>query len=281
MGVEPQNPSDFLIWKFDHSFEKKKEGKKAVLNRRSLELKCLSAENLNKPNGTLQSGDCPILHRNGHEQVPLLCSGIPWGCLGKLWPWMESWADPESITFGISQDGKFFLEEDWSSGPAQSPPQVKGSVLTSLNLGLLPGIPSLWVRKMKPLIYSVLCLGISVLLASISDQPRLHWARVQLTDSGCLGNCATHHNCTIYTIPGRKSSSQWNNKLSSNAVTKQIWAPVSQENFNGNKLNNYLQKQIIGLMNVCFRGNDVWTLLQGFSDHLTLKKLYCFLTSGS
>lgn len=40
----------------------------------------------------------------------------------------------------------------------------------------------------------------------------------------------------------------------SNAVTKQIWAPVSQENFSDNKLNNYLQKQIIGLMNVCLEG---------------------------
>ena len=29
----------------------------------------------------------------------------------------------------------------------------------------------------------------------------------------------------------------------SNAVIKQIQAPVSQENFSDNKLNNYLQKQ--------------------------------------
>lgn len=78
------------------------------------------------------------------------------------------------------------------------------------------------------------------------------------------------------TIPGRKSSSQWNNKPKSNAVTKQIWAPVSQENFSDNKLNNYLQKQIIGLMNVCLEGMMFGPYCKDFQIATHIKEIILF-----
>lgn len=81
MGVEPQNPSDFLIWKFDHSL--KERGKKAVLNRRSLELKCLSDKNLSKPNGTSRVETVLYCTEMAMSKCLLLCSGIPWGLPGK------------------------------------------------------------------------------------------------------------------------------------------------------------------------------------------------------
>ena len=96
-------------------------------------MKCLSDKNLSKPNGTLQSGDCPILHRNGHEQVPPAMFrhslGAAWENCGPGWK-VET--DPESITFGISQDGKFFLERRLKQWACTATTTVKGSVLTSL-----------------------------------------------------------------------------------------------------------------------------------------------------
>lgn len=120
----------------------------------------------------------PILHRNGHVQVPPAAFRH---CLGKLWPLTlgKVEADPESITFGISQDRQFFLErlKQWAC-PATT--TVKGSVLTSLIWDCCwQCLISLGEENETTHLFG--SLGISVLLASINDQPRLHWTRLQLT----------------------------------------------------------------------------------------------------
>lgn len=66
----------------------------------------------------------------------LLCSGILWGLPGKCGPGWKVEADPESITFGISQDGKFFLErrlQQWAHSHHHSD-RLRPNIL---NLGLL------------------------------------------------------------------------------------------------------------------------------------------------
>ena len=106
-----------LLWK--------ERGKKAVFNRRSLELKCLSDKNLSKANGTLQSGDCPSDDSYIAQKWPCASASCCVQALlgeavaldGKLRQILKP-LHLQSLKIGNS-----FLKEDWSSGPAQPPPQ--------------------------------------------------------------------------------------------------------------------------------------------------------------
>ena len=71
----------------------------------------------------------PILHRNGHVQVPPAAFRH---CLGSCGPGWKVEADPETITFAISQDRKFFLERKLKQWACPATTTVKGSVVTSL-----------------------------------------------------------------------------------------------------------------------------------------------------
>lgn len=109
VGVEPQNPSEFLIWKFDHSYEKK-EGRRQYSIGEALNWNAWQKSQQSQwdpPEWKLSIWWFLYCTEMAMCKCLLLCSGIAWGNCGPGW---KVEADPESITFGISQDRQFFLE---------------------------------------------------------------------------------------------------------------------------------------------------------------------------
>lgn len=182
------------------------------------------SQNFSKANRNLQSRDCPFdescIRENGHAQVS---SAMLSHYLGAAWekcgPASKAEADPESAAFGVSQDGKFFLEGRSKRQTCMASTTVKVSALTSLSWDYCRQLPisgcSLCQENETTNLFSPVFGGFSSLcFYKLSTQIPLGKSLVN-SKLGAWGD-------TFTTIPGYESSKSMKQQPGRNVVTRQI-----------------------------------------------------------